>query len=302
MISIFPMNSIEQNIPLKDKTSFRIGGPARYYAKVKTESEIEEALSRAREKGEPVFILGRGSNILICDKGWPGLVLDISEYSAISWNGSFALCQSGAPLHTLVKESVDRGLYGIEQLAGIPGSVGGALIMNAGAFKQAVSDCLVSVKGIDCSSYRIWELGKEKIDFGYRTSSFKGKDKVLLEAEFQFWEGDIDDLKSVYHDILQKRSSKQPLDKPNCGSVFKNPEGYYAAALIEKCGLKGHHIGGAMVSEKHANFIVNVSDASASDVRKLIAFIQEKVYREQGILLEPEVVFVGEFEEALFRP
>ena len=121
-----------------------------------------------------------------------------------------------------------------------------------------------------------------------------------MEARFHFEEGDKDNLKSIYRDILQKRNEKQPLDKPNCGSVFKNPEGNYAAALIEKCGLKGYRIGGAMVSDKHANCIVNVSDASASDVRKLIAYIQERVYQEQGIVLEPEVVFVGEFEEMLF--
>lgn len=301
MISIFHMNSIEQNIPLKDKTSFRIGGPARFYTRVNTEKEIGEVVSWANENNKPVFILGKGSNILISGNGWPGLTLDISEYSAISWDGSFASCQSGASLHTLVKEAVDRGLCGIEQLAGIPGSVGGALIMNAGAFKQAVSDCLMSVKGIDCSNYKMWELEKNEIDFGYRTSSFKEMDTILLGANFHFEEGDRDNLKSVYRDILQRRNEKQPLDKPNCGSVFKNPEGNYAAALIEKCGLKGHHIGGAMVSEKHANFIVNVSDASASDVRKLIAFIQEKVFREQGILLEPEVVFVGEFDDPLFK-
>ncbi len=301
MISIFHMNSIEQNIPLKDKTSFRIGGPARFYTRVNTEKEIGEVVSWANENNKPVFILGKGSNILISDNGWPGLTLDISEYSAISWDGSFASCQSGAPLHTLVKEAVDRGLCGIEQLAGIPGSVGGALIMNAGAFKQAVSDCLMSVKGIDCSNYKMWELEKKEIDFGYRTSSLKEMDTILLGANFHFEEGDRDNLKSVCRDILQRRNEKQPLDKPNCGSVFKNPEGNYAAALIEKCGLKGHHIGGAMVSEKHANFIVNVSDASASDVRKLIVFIQERVFREQGILLEPEVVFVGEFDDPLFK-
>ena len=294
------MNSIEQNIPLKDKTSFRIGGPARFYVKVDTESEVGEVLSWAHENNEPVFILGKGSNILVSDNGWTGLVLDMSEYSAISWDGSFALCQSGAPLHNLVKETVERGLSGIGRLAGIPGSVGGALVMNAGAFKQAVSDCLVSVKGIDCSNYKIWELEKSEIAFGYRTSSFKEKRTILLEAKFHFEEGDKDNLKSIYRDILQKRNEKQPLDKPNCGSVFKNPEGNYAAALIEKCGLKGHRIGGAMVSEKHANFIVNVSDASASDVRKLIAYIQERVYQGHGILLEPEVIFVGEYKEPLF--
>lgn len=294
------MNSVEQNIPLKDKTSFRIGGPARFYVKARTEGEIIEILSRCRERGEPVFILGKGANVLISDSGWPGLVLDISEYSEMYWQGSCAVCQSGALLHTLVRETVEKGLCGIERLAGIPGTVGGALVMNAGAFKQTVSDCLVSVKGIDCDDCKISEKAKSELDFGYRTSSFKEKRTILLEATFEFLEGKKDTLRSTYREIIRKRNERQPLDKPNCGSVFKNPRGDYAAALIDTCGLAGHRIGGAMVSEKHANFIVNISDASASDVRKLIAYIQERVYRKHGILLEPEVVFAGEFEESLF--
>lgn len=296
------MNMIEQNVSLKDKTSFRIGGPAHFYVKVHTEKEITDALKWANDNTKPVFILGKGSNLLISDNGWPGLVLDISELSDISWDGTLALCQSGALLHTLVRETVNKSLAGIEELAGIPGSVGGALIMNASAFKQAVSDCLVSVKGIDCSSQKKWELKKDEINFGYRTSSLKKMNTVLLGAEFHFEIGDKSNVEATYSEILKRRNEKQPLDQPNCGSVFKNPEEHYAAELIEQCGLKGYCINEAMVSLKHANFIVNSSNASASDVRKLIAMIQEKVFQKCNVLLEPEVIFVGEFENLLFKP
>lgn len=293
---------IEQNVSLKDKTSFRIGGPAHFYVKVHTEKEIGDALKWANDNTKPVFILGKGSNILISDNGWPGLVLDISEFSDICWDGTLALCQSGALLHTLVRETVNKSLAGIEELAGIPGSVGGALIMNASAFKQAVSDCLVSVKGIDCSNYKLWELKKDEIDFGYRTSSLKKINTILLSAEFQFETGDKSNIEATYREILNRRNEKQPLDQPNCGSVFKNPEEHYAAELIEQCGLKGYSINGAMVSPKHANFIVNSSNASATDVRKLIAIIQEKVFQKCDALLEPEVIFVGDFDVPLFKP
>ena len=296
------MNMIEQNVSLKDKTSFRIGGPAHFYVKVHTEKEIGDALKWANNNTKSVFILGKGSNILISDNGWPGLVLDVSEFSEISWDGTRALCQSGALLHTLVKESIDKGFAGIEKLAGIPGSVGGALIMNASAFKQAVSDCLVSVKGIECSSNKIWELKKDEIDFGYRTSSLKKMNTILLSAEFHFKAGDKSYVEATYSEILKRRNEKQPLDQPNCGSVFKNPEEHYAAELIEQCGLKGYCINEAMVSLKHANFIINPSNASASDVRKLIALIQEKVFQKCDVLLEPEVIFVGDFDVPLFKP
>ena len=296
------MNMIEQNVPLKDKTSFRIGGQAHFYVKVHTEKDIAYAVKWANNNNKPVFTLGRGSNILISDNGWPGLVLDISEYSEICWEGTRAICQSGAPLHSLVREAVNKSLSGIEELAGIPGSIGGALIMNAGAFKQTVSDCLVSVKGIDCSSQKIWDLKKIEITFGYRTSSLKKMNAILLGAGFHFETGDKGTIETTYREILKRRNEKQPLDQPNCGSVFKNPGGLYAAELIEQCGLKGYGINKTMVSPKHANFIINPSNGSASDVRKLIALIQEKVFQKYEVLLEPEVIFVGGFDVPLFKP
>ncbi len=296
------MSKIEKNIPLKNKTSFRIGGPAQFYARVKSEDEVKDALGWANENNHPVFILGKGSNILISDTGWRGLVIDITGFSCITWEESTAVCQSGAMLHSLVRQAVERGFYGMEELAGIPGSIGGALVMNAGAFSQTVSDRLISVTGIDRTDASFWQLQKREIDFGYRFSSLKQNKSLILGAEFKYRLGNKNELKLVYSATLEKRSQKQPLNVPNCGSVFKRPEGNYAGALIEQCGLKGHRIGGAMVSQKHASFIENDTNASAADVRKLIACIQKKVYQNKGILLEPEVLFVGEFDIPLYLP
>lgn len=296
------MNIIKQNVSLREKTSFHIGGPADFYAKAQTDREVLKVLIWANDNNLPVFILGKGSNILMSDSGWPGLILDISGLASVKWHDRAAVCQSGALLHTLVKESVDRGFSGMEELAGIPGSIGGALVMNAGAFKQTVSDCLDSVKGIDCSNHTEWNLKREEIDFGYRTSSLEQMNSFILSATFLFNHGDKNKLAIIYHEILQRRNKKQPLDMPNCGSVFKRPKANYAGALIEKCGLKGYCVGGAMVSPKHANFIVNTSDATAHDVRKLIVYIQKKVFEQEGILLEPEVIFVGKFDIRLFNP
>ncbi len=296
------MNNIKENVSLKNKTSFQIGGPAHFYIKIQTEDEIKDSLLWADENNRPIFILGKGSNILINDSGWPGLVMDITAFTKIIWEGTTAVCQSGAMLHNLVNQSVDKGFSGMEELAGIPGSIGGALVMNAGAFKQTVSDCLESVKGIKRKDQIVVHLKKSEIEFGYRTSTLKQNNLMILNAAFCFNRGDNKILKSVYSNVLKKRSEKQPLDLPNCGSIFKRPRGNYAGSLIEQCALKGYRIGGAMVSPKHANFIVNVDNAVACEVRQLIVYIQKVVYETKGILLEPEVIFVGEFDIPLYKP
>jgi UDP-N-acetylmuramate dehydrogenase len=296
------MKSIKKDVSLSDKTSYKIGGPARYYVSVQTEEDIRKALQWTSGNNQPVFILGKGTNILISDSGWHGLVIDLSGFTSITWDDAHVKCHCGLLLHTLVKESVDRGFTGMERLAGIPGSVGGALVMNAGAFEQNISDCLDIVKGIDCSNTTLWSRENREIDFGYRTSSLKKMNSVIVSASFTFKHRDPEKAETVYKEILKERTSKQPLDMLSCGSVFKRPEGMFAGELIEKCGLKGHTIGGAMVSAKHANFIVNTSNATASDARRLIAFVQERVFKKYKVLLEPEVVFVGEFDVPLYKP
>lgn len=297
------MISIQENVSLRNKTTYRIGGPARYYCIVRHDSDVHEAIVWAHEHNQPLFVLGRGSNILVSDSGWNGLVIDMSKFSSIRWKNTTVESQGGALLHTLVKQSVERGFAGMEELAGIPGTIGGGLIMNAGAFNQTIAGCVLWVKGINLNDATLWHQPQERIVFGYRSSSLKEqKSALILGAQFQFTEGRRDAVRDIYSSILRSRNRKQPVDLPNCGSVFKRPEGNFAGALIEQCGFKGYTIGGARVSEKHANFIVNVNDASAQDVRKMIATIQKRVFEERGVCLEPEVIFVGEFDTPLFEP
>jgi UDP-N-acetylmuramate dehydrogenase len=293
---------ILENIDLAARTTLRIGGRARYYAQPATFEEVVTAVVRSRAENLPLLVLGRGSNLLISDQGWPGLALDLTALNTIVWSGPQLICACGASIRQIVNESVAAGLQGMEELAGIPGTIGGALIMNAGAFGQTISDCLEWVEGIDLTNSTPWHRERSAIVFGYRHSSLAGSDSLVCRAQFRLHPGNAAALQNSYENILRVRKEKQPLDLPNCGSVFKRPPGDYAGRLIEACGLKGMRIGDAMVSTRHTNFIVNMGAATAADMRRLILLIQEKVYREQGVLLEPEVIFVGEFEQPLFVP
>ncbi len=297
------MEKLFSNVPLSDKTSFRIGGPALLYCEPATLDEIRDACLEARTRGMPLFVLGNGSNVLVSDAGCNGLVVDLSaHWAGIAWDGDSAECKSGTPLHALVKESVERDCTGLEKLAGIPGSVGGALVMNAGAFGQSVSDCLKTVRFISLPEVEIRTVAARDIGASYRGTMFRFGGSVILSAVFRFAHDASGAARRSYSDVLAKRKDRHPLDLPNCGSVFKNPDGTTAGKLIEQCGLKGASVGAAEVSRKHANFIVNRGGARAADVRALIVYIQRTVYQKDGIVLEPEVVFVGEFEEPLFTP
>jgi UDP-N-acetylmuramate dehydrogenase len=290
-------------VALSGKTTYKIGGLARYYAQPSNDPEIEESLRHALKINAPVFVLGRGSNVLISDQGWPGMVIDVSaRFDAIEWRDANAYCQSGASLNRLVREMLKRGLKGLEKLGGIPGSIGGALVMNAGAFGQTIADCLMSIDYLDCADMQIRALPAAGLEAGYRTTVFKSKKTCILSAQFRFNADPSGEATNVFSEVISKRTAKHPLDLPNCGSVFKNIPGTPASVLIEQCGLKGFQYGGAEVSRKHANFIVNRDKASAADVRHVIVHVQKTVFEKLGILLDPEVVFVGEFAEPLFRP
>lgn len=296
------MTPFSNNVPLRDKTSLRIGGPARLYCEPAVVEDVREACVQAAVLGARVFVLGNGTNALVSDRGWDGLVIDLSSsWSGVRWAGECAECRSGTPLHALVKESVERGLAGLEKLAGIPGTVGGAVVMNAGAFGQSVSDSLVSTEFLSLPDMKIKTLLAHDIDASYRSTIFKTSSTIILSAEFQFSKDRSGAAKKSFAEVLAKRKDRHPLDLPNCGSVFKNPPDTTAGKLIEQCGLKGVSRGAAEVSQKHANFIVNQGGATAKDVRSLIAHVQKTVYEKTSVLLEPEVVFVGEFEDSLFR-
>ena len=277
-------------------TSYKIGGPAAVWAAPASEDGIGEALAILHEAGIPLFILGLGSNLLVSDKGWPGVILYLgANLSGWRYDHTAATVMAGTRLLDLIQDAVDQGLGGMELMAGIPGSVGGALRMNAGAFGQEIEQTTVKVKGfqLDGGSF---EAGRNEINFGYRRVPQLER-VVITSGEFRFKKTAAGTLKQRMNDILALRAKKQPLNYPSCGSVFKRPPGYYAGALIEEAGLKGERVGDAMVSPQHAGFILNTGMANAADVFSLIRRIEDRVWKRFGVKLEREVKLIGEFNE-----
>jgi UDP-N-acetylmuramate dehydrogenase len=277
-------------------TSYRIGGPAAIWAAPAGEERIGEILAIVREAGIPLFILGLGSNLLVSDEGWPGVILYLGD-NLSGWRieDTAATVRAGTRLLDLIREAVGRGLGGMELMAGIPGSVGGALRMNAGAFGQEIEQTAVKVNGFQLDG-SLFEAARNEIDFNYRRVPQLER-VVITSAEFRFKKAAAATLKQRMDDILALRARKQPLNYPSCGSVFKRPPGYYAGALIEEAGLKGECVGDAMVSPKHAGFILNTGNARAADVFSLIRRIEDRVRERFSVKLEREVKLVGEFDE-----
>ncbi len=277
-------------------TSYRIGGPTAVWVAPGSTRGVQRVLESVHSAGVPLFVLGRGSNLLVSDHGWPGVTLYIGEnLSGLRFIGDQAEADAGCPLIDLVLAAVKRGLGGMEQLAGIPGGVGGALRMNAGAFGREIESLTLEAAGFrdDGSPFR---AVRQEIAFGYRRAPELDR-VVITSARFQFQPDSREALKARADEILALRARKQPLDHPSCGSVFKRPAGYYAGALIEEAGLKGERCGGAQVSAKHAGFILNVADATAADVYRLIRRIEERVFARFGVRLEREVLLVGDFSD-----
>ena len=284
------------NEVLAPYTSYKIGGPAAVWIAPRTEAGVGEVLTIVHADDIPLFIMGLGSNLLVSDHGWPGVTLYLgSNMSGWNFEGPIATVRAGTPLLDLIRHAADNGFGGMELMAGIPGSVGGALRMNAGAFGQEIAQTTLKVKGfrLDGTPFR---AERQDIDFGYRQVPDL-EQVVLTSGIFRFEQTDAGVLRQRMNDILALRAEKQPLDYPSCGSVFKRPPGYYAGALIEEAGLKGERIGGAMISTKHAGFILNTDDASAADVLSLIRRIEDKVWQRFGVKLEREVKLIGEFDD-----
>jgi UDP-N-acetylmuramate dehydrogenase len=279
--------------PLAPFTSYKIGGPTAVWVSPVTEVGVARALEIIHQKKAPLFILGRGSNLLISDRGWDGVTLYLGEnFSNSSFDRRQAKVLAGTLLMDLIRAAVKRGLSGLELLAGIPGGVGGALRMNAGAFGQEIEQVTVSVSGFRRDGTP-FSAERRKINFDYRRVPQLDR-VVITSALFQFTKEDAGVSGARMEDILALRAGKQPLNYPSCGSVFKRPAGYYAGALIEETGLKGKRIGGAMISRKHAGFILNVDNAKAVDVYALIQLIEARVLDRFGVRLEREVKLIGE--------
>jgi UDP-N-acetylmuramate dehydrogenase len=280
--------------PLAPFTTYGIGGPTAVWAAPRSEAGLQRVLQAVHAAGVPLFVLGRGSNLLVSDRGWPGVTLYVGDnLSGVRLDGLRAEALAGTRLTDLVDAGIVAGLAGMELLAGIPGGLGGALRMNAGAFGREIESVTEGFRA-DGSPFA---ADRERISFGYRRVP-ELDEVVITSARLRFQPDDPAKLRARAEEILAMRALKQPLEHPSCGSVFKRPPGYYAGALIESCGLKGERVGGAEVSRKHAGFILNTGGACATDVHRLIRLIETRVHERFGVRLEREVRLVGEFPDA----
>ena len=287
-------NKIEYKLsePMCQHTTFKIGGNADIFVSVKSVAELKTVLALSKEYSVPYFILGRGSNLLVSDSGIAGVVISLDCMNNIIVDGDTIICDAGANLKTVCLAARDNGLSGLEFAYGIPGSMGGALYMNAGAYGGEMSQVVTSATALDQGGNTI-TLDLNDMKLGYRTSVFKNSDLVITQISLKLTRGEGSEIKVKMDDFFARRRDKQPLEYPSAGSTFKRPEGYFAGALIEKNNLKGESIGGAQVSEKHAGFVINKGNATCSDVLSLIKKVQDTVKTADGVTLEPEVIFVG---------
>ena len=276
-------------------TTFRIGGPADLFVVPKSVDEIAEVLKICREEKAPYFILGNGSNLLVSDKGYRGVVVQLYRgFGKITVSGEEIHAQAGALLSGIATAARDASLTGFEFAGGIPGTLGGAVVMNAGAYGGEMKDVLKEVTVLTPEG-EILTLQADELHMGYRTSVVKEAGYIVLEAVLSLAKGDPEAIRSRMQELAGMRSSKQPLSYPSAGSTFKRPEGYFAGKLIMDSGLRGYQVGGAQVSEKHCGFVINAGNATAEDVCRLMADVQRIVREKFGVTLEPEVKFLGEF-------
>ncbi len=282
------------NEPMSRHTTFKIGGPADYLVLPVSAQEVAAILRIAQEYALPVTVLGNGSNVLVLDKGIRGLVIKVnSEMSHITHQDTIIIAGAGASLSDVSRYAANHGLTGMEFAVGIPGSIGGAVYMNAGAYDGEMSHIVFAVTSVFPDSC-MKRFTQSKIDFRYRYSIFQINNSIICEVELKLQYGDIEAIANKMTDCTTRRETKQPIEMPSAGSTFKRPPGYYAGTLIEQCGLKGLKIGGAQVSLKHAGFIINAGGATAKDVLALIKEVQTRVQDKYGVLLQPEVKVFGE--------
>ncbi len=281
--------------PMSKRTSFKIGGPADIFVSAQTREELSIVIKLTKEQNIPLTVVGNGSNLLVSDKGIRGVVISLDgDFCSLQCIGSNKIVAgAGTMLSHLCQFAHGNSLTGLEFAYGIPGSVGGAIYMNAGAYGGEMKDVAVACEYIDMDG-EIHSLTIDEMELDYRKSFFTGKNYIIISATFVLEKGDKERIKGTMRELMGKRSDKQPLELPSAGSAFKRPVGYFAGALIEQCGLKGYSVGGAQVSEKHAGFIVNIGDATCEDVLNLVRHIQNTVKNETGVDLESEIRAIGE--------
>ena len=295
LAKILPENRIMKEEPMRLHTTFRAGGPARFFVVPETAQQLRQIVRCCQEEEVAYYIIGNGSNLLVSDQGYEGVVIQIfREMNRIEVQGEVITAQAGALLSAVASRALEAGLTGFEFAAGIPGTLGGACVMNAGAYGGEMKDVLKEVQVLTRQG-EIITLQKEQLEMGYRTSVIAREQYIVLEAAIKLEKGDVQAIRDRMEDLKNRRVTKQPLEYPSAGSTFKRPEGYFAGKLIQDAGLRGFQVGGAQVSEKHCGFVINKDHATAGEINELIRQIQEKVKEDSGVELETEVKRLGKF-------
>lgn len=294
LIKYLPAERLVFDAPMSRYTTFRVGGNVDALFFPKDESELALAFKIAKENGIPVTVIGNGSNMLVKDGGIAGLVIRLGdEFSGITVTGTRVTALAGDSLTRVAMKAYENGLTGFEFASGIPGSVGGGMAMNAGAYGGELKNVTVSARLMDPETGVVTEYSVDELQMGYRTTLALTKGLIVTEAVFELTAGDKETIKATMDELNKRRRDKQPLTYPSAGSTFKRPEGHFAGALIEGAGLKGLTVGGAQVSEKHAGFIINTGSATAKDILNLIDLVKQRVFENSGVTLEPEVRILG---------
>ncbi|GHU46134.1 UDP-N-acetylenolpyruvoylglucosamine reductase [Clostridia bacterium] len=279
--------------PLAPHTTFKVGGEADLFVRVGSEGCLADIIKLVKSLGVPFFVIGKGSNLLVSDEGFRGVVISVEIIGVqVDEDAGTIVCGAGVPLAKVAYAAMDSGLSGLEFAAGIPGTVGGGVYMNAGAYGGDIGQVVLSLRYLDTGDCAVKEIHSGELIFGHRTSNFSLKDGIkgiITSVTFQLSAGSMSEIRTIIDDYTKRRLQSQPLDLPSAGSTFKRPPGDYASRLIDVCGLKGMSVGGAQVSRKHAGFIVNAGGASFRDVTELIKKVRNAVFEETGVLLEPEV-------------
>lgn len=294
LLNILDEKNIKVDEPMKKHISFKVGGPADFLVKPKTEEELSNIIAFAKRENVPFIVIGNGSNLLVKDGGIRGIVIELSDnFNNYEIDGNIIKAQSGALLAIIGRNAMKNSLTGFEFAAGIPGTLGGALAMNAGAYGGEMKQVVKTVRLMDRDG-NIFELSNEEMKFEYRRSLLTTKDYIVLSAVIELQPGNVEEIKEIMADYSNRRSTKQPLNFPSAGSTFKRPEGHFAAKLIDDCGLRGLNLRGAQVSDKHCGFVINSGGATAKDILDLMFIVKSTVNAKFGIMLEEEVKILGE--------
>lgn len=292
--NILPDDCVRADEPMKNHVSFKTGGNAALFVAPQSEKQLIDVINTLNSSGEQYFVMGNGSNLLVSDSGFDGVVVCIGKGMAdVSADGERICAMAGASLSKIASAALKNNLTGFEFASGIPGTLGGAVMMNAGAYGGEMKDVVVSTRYL-APSGEIKEFTGDEHGFGYRKSNFKDGD-VILSSVIELKHGNGEDIRSLMNELNSRRREKQPLEYPSAGSTFKRPEGYFAGKLIDDAGLRGFRLGGAMVSQKHCGFVINYNNAASSDIYNLMEYVKNEVFKKFSVVLEPEVRLLGKF-------